>query len=234
VGLRGLSLRSLGPPERHLGLGARPRRERAVYAPALVAFVGSGRPQQSSPSGGGTVAASVGWFPLAPREVYRPSYAVSQRYFDAVNRSNARSRRPPSPTSTTATNVTNVTNVVNVVYANQQGARRGGRGADPDVRAGAAGGTAAVAMPRERSPPRRRCMWRRSRRCSRACRARRRRRRQAAGARAEVVVARTAPPPPPVPFAAQQQQLAAKPGARSTRRSARSSSRHPLRPRPPR
>ena len=76
-----------------------PRRERAVYAPALVAFVGSGRPQQTSPSGGGTVSASVGWFPLAPRDVYRPSYAVSQRYFEAVNRSNA--AIPP----TTITNV---------------------------------------------------------------------------------------------------------------------------------
>ena len=51
-----------------------PRREQAVYAPALVAFV--------------QLAANVGWFPLAPREVYRPSYPVSRNYFERVNRSN--------------------------------------------------------------------------------------------------------------------------------------------------
>jgi hypothetical protein len=30
----------------------------------------------------------IGWFPLGPREVYRPAYAVSRRYFDDVNVSN--------------------------------------------------------------------------------------------------------------------------------------------------
>jgi len=45
---------------------------RAVYAPALVAWVGDGGP-------------SMGWFPLGPREVYVPSYRVSPRYLQRVN-----------------------------------------------------------------------------------------------------------------------------------------------------
>jgi hypothetical protein len=49
-----------------------PVRSRAVYAPALVAFVGYG---------GG----SIGWFPLGPRDVYVPGYRASRGYFDRVN-----------------------------------------------------------------------------------------------------------------------------------------------------
>ena len=98
-----------------------PRREQAVYAPALVAFL-DGKDFQGAVSmgdGGGT----VGWFPLAPREVYQPAYQVSRGYFDRVNRSNA------AIPSTTITNVynTNVTktnntvvNVNRVVYVNQR------------------------------------------------------------------------------------------------------------------
>lgn len=52
---------------------------RPVYAPALVAWVGG-------PHFG--VGLSVGWFPLAPREVYVPSYPVSRRYINNVNVSN--------------------------------------------------------------------------------------------------------------------------------------------------
>ncbi len=65
-----------------------PAREQAVYAPALVAFVG-GKNFQISAAIGGALAAAVGWFPLAPREVYQPSYPVSRGYFDNINRSNA-------------------------------------------------------------------------------------------------------------------------------------------------
>jgi hypothetical protein len=54
-----------------------PTTQRPVYAPALVAFVGTGSPQ------GG--ASSVAWFPLAPREVYRPAYTTSREYFNRVN-----------------------------------------------------------------------------------------------------------------------------------------------------
>src|SRR4029077_7217516 len=60
-----------------------------LYAPALVGWVGGGR------GGAGFsrifsigTAAAVGWFPLAPREPYFPSYQVSQRYFARVNNTN--------------------------------------------------------------------------------------------------------------------------------------------------
>lgn len=53
-----------------------------VYAPALVAWIGE--PGWSlSVSVGSTPA--VGWFPLAPREVYVPAYRVSTTYIRQVN-----------------------------------------------------------------------------------------------------------------------------------------------------
>jgi hypothetical protein len=51
-----------------------PRHVRAVYAPALVAWVGSPGAHASISVGGG---AGVGWFPLGPREVFVPGYRVS-------------------------------------------------------------------------------------------------------------------------------------------------------------
>ena len=60
-----------------------PRRERAVYAPALVAFVGA-----ALAFGGGNDGPGVGWFPLAPREAYRPSYHASPAYITRINVSN--------------------------------------------------------------------------------------------------------------------------------------------------
>ncbi|MRD49439.1 hypothetical protein GHT07_19375 [Caenimonas koreensis DSM 17982] len=54
-----------------------PVAQRPVYAPALVAFIGTGSPQ----GGGGTVA----WVPLGPREVYRPAYTSSREYFYRIN-----------------------------------------------------------------------------------------------------------------------------------------------------
>lgn len=67
---------------------------RPVYAPALVVFVGG------PGLGGGGFAA---WFPLGPREVYRPAYRVSEVYVRQVN----------------VTHVTNI-NVVNERYINQR------------------------------------------------------------------------------------------------------------------
>ena len=59
-----------------------PRRVRAVYAPALVGWVGS-------PGVGVSVTVgNVGWFPLGPREVYVPARRHSHRYFERVNVSN--------------------------------------------------------------------------------------------------------------------------------------------------
>lgn len=62
-----------------------PVSSRAYYAPALVAFVGGNNFQLSTSSGN---ARGVAWFPLAPREIYRPAYPVSRGYFENVNRSN--------------------------------------------------------------------------------------------------------------------------------------------------
>lgn len=58
-----------------------PRTYRAVYAPALVAFVGGSNWSLSFSSG----VRPVGWFPLGPRDVWFPSYRVSSNYFARVN-----------------------------------------------------------------------------------------------------------------------------------------------------
>jgi hypothetical protein len=68
-----------------------PRRDRPVYAPALVVFIG-GPGFRISAGGPG-----VGWFPLGPRDVYRPPYNVSRGYFTRVNISNT--RIPPTQVS---------------------------------------------------------------------------------------------------------------------------------------
>ena len=88
-----------------------PVRTRAYYAPALVAFVGGNNFQLSISSGN---VGGVAWFPLGPREVYRPSYAVSRRYFENVNRSNT------VINTTVINNYYNNTNVTNVTYVNRQ------------------------------------------------------------------------------------------------------------------
>ena len=113
------------------GWVAGPREVHAVYAPALVVFVG----------GGGGFGGNVGWFPLGPREVYVPSYHVSREYVNRVNISNT------TVNNTTITNVYNTTivnkttNVTNVTYVNRnvQGAmtavpQRAFAGAQPVAR----------------------------------------------------------------------------------------------------
>ena len=74
---------------------------RPVWAPALVGFVG-GTPGFHFSAGIG-----VGWFPLAPGEVYVPAYRVSRTYVNYVNVTN------------TNVNVTRVTNVYNTVVVNR-------------------------------------------------------------------------------------------------------------------
>jgi Family of unknown function (DUF6600)/FecR protein len=56
--------------------GARP-----VYAPALVAWVGTGAAVTPALA----VGPSVAWFPLAPRDLYVPPYRVSEAYLRSVN-----------------------------------------------------------------------------------------------------------------------------------------------------
>jgi hypothetical protein len=79
---------------------------RPVYAPALVAWVGGPHFAVGVVAGG---PASVGWFPLGPREVYVPSYRVSRTYVTNVNVYN-----------TTVINRTVVNNYYNTVVVNKQ------------------------------------------------------------------------------------------------------------------
>jgi FecR protein len=62
-----------------------PRRGNAVYAPALVAWVGGG-PLSASASFAAT--GGVAWFPLGPHEVYVPAYPASPTYVRNINISN--------------------------------------------------------------------------------------------------------------------------------------------------
>jgi hypothetical protein len=84
---------------------------RPVYAPALVTFIG-GAGWSLSLSVGQEPA--VGWFPLAPREVYVPSYPASVNYVRNVNVTNVR-----NVTNITNTTINNV-NVTNVNYSNRR------------------------------------------------------------------------------------------------------------------
>ena len=92
------------------GWVAGPVAVRAVYAPALVVFIGGG---------GMGFGGNVAWFPLGPREVYVPPYQVSRGYMAQVNISNT------TVNTTTITNVYNTTiinkstTITNVTYANR-------------------------------------------------------------------------------------------------------------------
>jgi hypothetical protein len=87
-----------------------PARSRAYYAPALVVFLGGNNaPVRISSGNGGGIA----WFPLGPRDVYRPSYPVSRGYFENVNRSNT------VINNTVINNYYDNSNVTNV-YVNRQ------------------------------------------------------------------------------------------------------------------
>lgn len=87
-----------------------PSRANAYYAPALVVFIGGSNFQLTISSG---AINAVGWFPLGPREVYRPAYPVSRSYFQNINVSNT------VVNNTVVNNYYNNTNVTNIVYANQ-------------------------------------------------------------------------------------------------------------------
>lgn len=189
-----------------------PRRERAVYAPALVAFVGGDSFTVSV--GGGGPARGIAWFPLAPGEVYRPSYRVSRNYFTRVNASNT------NVTSVMITNVYNSPAAANTTYRNrnQRGAvtamaaaqfaqsRPVQRSATPVARDAAS--TAPVTAVASIAPVRASVLGAGA---------------AAGGAAAAVsrppvatlrrpAVARIAPPPPPAPFSAREANLSKDPG----------------------
>ena len=86
-----------------------PREERPVYAPALVAFVG----------GGFAAGATVAWFPLGPREVYVPSYRVSEGYVNRVNVTNTTVNTITVRNVYNTTIVNNNTTINNVTYVNR-------------------------------------------------------------------------------------------------------------------
>jgi hypothetical protein len=180
----------------------------AVYAPALVVFVGGG------PGGWG---GNVGWFPLGPREVYVPSYHVSEAYVNRVNISNTTVNVTQVTNVYNTTIVNNTTTITNITYANRnvQGAvmvvpQHAFVSAQPvakvavtvnarELAAAPISTRVAVAPTRESvlgakastaghvtAPP--------------------------AAVMNRQVIAKKAPPPPPVPFAARQQAMAAHPG----------------------
>ncbi len=191
------------------GWVAGPREERAVYAPALVVFIGAG---------GGGFGGNVGWFPLGPREVYVPSYPVSREYVNRVNVSST------TVNTTTITNVYNTTvinktttNVTNITYANRTvpGAvtavpQRAFAGAQPVGRAAvkmtpqqiaAAPVSARVAV----NPTRESVLGSKASSAGHVTA-------PPAAVANRLVIAKKTPPPPPVPFAKQQQAMAAHPG----------------------
>jgi hypothetical protein len=185
------------------GWVAGPTQVRAVYAPALVVFLG------------GVSGGNVGWFPLGPREVFVPSYHVSQDYVTRVNVANTTVNVTQVTNIYNTTIVRNNVNITNVTYANRnvRGAvmavpQAAFVSAQPVARAAVtlnardiatASVTARVAVVptqasvlgpragvRVAAPP--------------------------AVVAARVVVAKKTPPPPPVPFVRQQQALALHPG----------------------
>ncbi len=181
---------------------------RAVYAPALVVFIGGG------PGGFG---GNVGWFPLGPREVYVPPYQVSRGYMNQVNISNT------TVNVTTVTNVYNTTiinkttNITNVTYANRgvQGAvmvvpQRAFAGAQPVAHAAVAVNAQQIASASVSArvavvPTRESVLGARASTAGHVSA-------PPAAVQNRQVIAKRTPPPPPVPFARQQQALAAHPG----------------------
>ena len=67
---------------------------RPVYAPALVAWVGGPNVSIGINIGGGP---AVGWVPLSPREVYVPTYSVTNIYLTNVNSPYRRWQPPIQP-----------------------------------------------------------------------------------------------------------------------------------------
>jgi len=187
---------------------------RPIYAPALVAFIGGGGFSLSISTGPVT---GIGWFPLGPGEVYRPSYAVSRTYFTSVNVSNT------VVNTTVVNNVYNNVNVTNIVYRNREAP-----GAVTAVSTAAFTGAQPVArnvipVPREvitREPvsnvvavaPSHASVLAAGAAAAGAATAVAVAKRPPPAALERRVVAKTAPPPPPPSFATKAPLLSAQPG----------------------
>ena len=187
---------------------AGPPTVQAVYAPALVVFIGGG------PGGWG---GNVGWFPLGPREVYVPPYQVSRGYMNQVNISNT------TVNVTTVTNVYNTTiinkstTITNITYANRgvQGSvmvvpQHAFASAQPLAHAAVAVNaqqlaSAPVSARVAVAPTQQAVLGARASTAGHVTA-------PPAAIMNRAVVAKKTPPPPPVPFAKQQQALAAHPG----------------------
>jgi hypothetical protein len=179
----------------------------AVYAPALVVFIGAG----------GGWGGNIGWFALGPREVWVPSYHVSAGYMTRINVSNTVVSTTVITNVYNTTVINNTTNITNITYANRgvQGAvmavpQHAFASAQPvakvavqvnaqQIASASVSGRVAVAPTREAvlgakastaghvtAPP--------------------------AAVASRQVVAKKTPPPPPPSFASRQQAMAAHPG----------------------
>jgi hypothetical protein len=204
------------------GWVAGPVAVRAVYAPALVVFIGGG-------GVGVGFGGNVGWFPLGPREVYVPSYHVSREYVNRVNISNTTVNNVQITNVYNTTIINKTTNITNVTYANRN--VRGAVTAVPQHAFASAQpvGRAAVAMNERQiagasvnvrvavAPTRESVLGAKFATANRVTA-------PPPAVMNRQVIAKRTPPPPPVPFAKQQQALEAHPGqplARSEVRSLR-------------
>ncbi len=90
-----------------------PRMVRPVYAPALVGWVGGG------PGFRFSTGVGIGWFPLAPGEVFVPGYRVSRLYVNNVNFTNTRVDIAHVTTVYNTAVMNRSTTADNIVYANR-------------------------------------------------------------------------------------------------------------------
>src|SRR6202050_2206016 len=186
----------------------------AVYAPALVVFIGGG------PGGFG---GNVGWFPLGPREVYVPSYHVSQAYVTRVNISSTTVNVTQVTNVYNTTIINNSTTITNITYANRsvQGAvmvvpQQAFVSAQPVMKASVTVNaqqiaTMSVSARASVAPTRASVLGAKAASAGHVGA-------PPAAVASRQVVAKKTPPPPPVTFAQQQQALAAHPGQPLARR----------------
>jgi hypothetical protein len=192
------------------GWVAGPVAVRAVYAPALVVFIGGG-------GVGVGLGANVGWFPLGPREVYVPSYQASRGYVNRVNISNTTVNNTQITNVYNTTIINRTTNITNVRYANRnvRGSvmavpQRAFASAQPVRRESVAIDARQIA----RAPVSARVAVAPTQESvlgAKFATANRLTTPPAAIINRQVIAKRT-PPPPPVPFASQQQAMASHPG----------------------